>query len=145
MAVHAETPMPLIRVQDTTARYLPTSMGEMLRLWGSLFCFFCFCFFSFLLSVRNRRLHLISLRERNISRAYAKQTYLLLDWNAITWPTTMVSLKGTGFSRSVPVNAERAQAQHGDSHRGLLDEGDQFAEDESEGPVFCHQLQPPPP
>lgn len=70
MAVHAETPMPLIRVQDTTARYLPTSMGEMLRLWG---------FLSFLLSVRDRRLHLISLRERNISRAYAKQTYLLLD------------------------------------------------------------------
>lgn len=72
MAVHAETPMPLIRVQDTTARYLPTSMGEMLRLWG-------FLSFFFLLSVRDRRLHLISLCERSISRAYAKQTYLLLD------------------------------------------------------------------
>lgn len=51
--------------------------------------------------------------------------------------------EGHWFSRSVPVNAERAQAQHGDSDRGLLDEGDQFAQDESKGPVFCHQLQPP--
>lgn len=49
--------------------------------------------------------------------------------------------EGHWFFKSVPVNAERAQAQHGDSDRGLLDEGDQFAQGESEGPIFCHQLQ----
>lgn len=59
----------MIGVQDATARYLPTSRREeTLRLWA-LFGFF-------LLSLR---LHLISPGERNVSRAYAKQTDRLLD------------------------------------------------------------------
>lgn len=41
----------------------------------------------------------------------------------------------------LPVDAQSAQAQHRDPHRGLLHEGHQLAQRHPEGPILCEQLE----
>lgn len=41
----------------------------------------------------------------------------------------------------LPVNAQSAQAQHRDPHRGLLHAGHQLAQRHAEGPVLSQQLE----
>ena len=52
-----------------------------------------------------------------------------------------VCILGREAGGYLPVNAQGAEAEDSDAHRGFLNERHELADVHSEGPVLCYQLE----